>query len=260
MTTIKNKILHIVEHKNIRMIPKWKFLLYSSLGIVGLIFSFLLLLFIVSLILFVLARYGFMYLPLFGFGATLHVLTGVPFVLGVIGLVLVAIIKLLLRHYAFFFRKPLITTLLVIVVSALGIGFIISLTPLHRIMRTYARDHHIDKFRDMYEHSPFGEGDDTRAILRGEVISTTTDSVTISLFNNTLRTVYATTTGDPLPLLHQGDDIVVFGVMSNGRFDVMRVRSAPHLPFEEEWEQKDMRFHKGKEEMKGDEINFINRR
>lgn len=239
MTTVKNKILHIVENNNIRMIPRWKFVLYSSFGIIGLIFSFLLLLFIVSLILFILSRYGFMYLPLFGFGAALHVLTGVPLILGVVGLVLVVFIEILSRHYAFSFRKPLITTLGCIIILSLSIGFIVSLTPLHRTMHAYARAHHIDRFGDMYKRPPLRK-DDARAILRGEVISTTTDSLTLSLFNNESRVVYATATGQSFSSLHTGDDVVIFGVMSNGRFDVMRVRSSPHMPFEE---RERMKFH-----------------
>lgn len=232
MNTIKNKILHIVENKKIQMIPKWKFILYSSLGISGLIFSFLALLFVISLILFLLSKYGFLYLPFFGFGAILHVLTGVPVILICSGIILAFITEVLSRKYTFSFRKPLLISLLVITLPALCIGFLLSISPFHSMMRGYMRNHH-SGLRTIYERPSFNEHVDGRIVLRGDVLATTTSSITLSLFNDAIRTVYATTTGDPLPSFSLGDDIVIFGIENNGRIDVMKVRKSPHMPFEE---------------------------
>ena len=232
MNTLKDTILNIVEHKKIQMIPRWKFILYSSFGIIGFLFSFLSLLFVVSLILFLLLKYGFMYLPFFGVGAILHILTGVPAVLGILGIILAVLTEILGRQYAFSFRKPLLTTLLWIILSALVIGFLVSISPFHNAMRSFAKSHHIDGFRDIYERPTFNEGLDGRVVIRGEVLATTTTSVTLSLFNNVERTVYATTTGDTFPNLVIGDDIVVFGILTNNKIEVMKIRISPEMPFE----------------------------
>ena len=58
MTNLKTKILDTVEKNNIRMIPKWKFVLFSVLGVIGIVFVFLLAVFSFSLVLFVLSKYG----------------------------------------------------------------------------------------------------------------------------------------------------------------------------------------------------------
>lgn len=238
MKTIKNKILTIVESKNIQMIPRWKFVLYSILGITGFIFSFLVLLFISSLILFVLSKYGFMYLPFFGFNAALHVLTGIPLILGVFGLILVVVVELLSRQFLFSFRTPLMTMLLLIIIIALGIGFMVSLTPLHTLMKGYARTHHIDGFMDMYGHPSLDRVGQGVAILRGEIIATSSNSLTLSLFNDEESIVYATTSGMSFDSLQIGEDVVVFGVITNGKFEVMQIRKSPQLPFEERMEKR----------------------
>lgn len=232
MKNIKNKILDIVENKNLEMIPRWKFFLLTSLAVFGLIFSFLLLLFVISLILFILLKYGFMYLPLFGFGAISHMVTGIPVILAASGLLLVVIVELLSKHFAFSFKKPVMTTLLLIIVSAFVIGFAITLTPFHRVMHGYVRNNHMDGFTRMYERTSSEGGRQGMAVLRGEVVSTTTDTLTLSLFGDALSMVYATSAGEQFTSLGIGDDIVVFGIMSNGRFEVLQIREAPLLPFE----------------------------
>lgn len=81
MNNLKTKILETVQKNNIKMIPKWKFVLYSALGVAGVWFTFLVLVFVVSLIFFVLSRYGFLDMPFFGFMQTVHALGAIPFAL-----------------------------------------------------------------------------------------------------------------------------------------------------------------------------------
>ena len=233
MTTIKNTILTIVDSKKIQMIPKWKFVVYSLLGLIGICFSFLLLLFVVSLVMFILARYGFMYLPMFGFQATLHAITGIPIVLCLFGLLLVFIIEVVSRQFSFSFRRPLLVTLCIIIGIALIVGYLVSITPLHMMMRGYAKERHFDRFNSLYERPPREQLETGRAVLRGEVIATTTDSLTLSLFNDVIRTVYATGTRQPFGGVTLGDDIIVFGRIEGGRFLVMKLRPSPEMPFDE---------------------------
>lgn len=233
MTTIKNKILDIVESKKITMIPRWKFVLYSLLALSTLCFSFLLLLFVVSLVMFLFARYGFMYLPMFGFEATLHAITGIPVMLSLFGLLLALLTEVISRQFSFSFRKPLLVTLCSIVGAALVVGYFVSITPLHTMMRGYAKERHFERFNRLYEHPPHDEWHEGRAVLRGEVIATSTGSLTLSLFNSMVRMVYATGTGDSFEKVELGDDVIVFGIIHNDRFEVIKLRSSPEMLFDE---------------------------
>lgn len=227
MTTIKNKILHIVEKNNIRMIPRWQFVLYSVLGILGLFFSFLALVFIASIVVFVLSRYGFMYLPLFGFGATMHLLSSIPIQLGITAIILVFITEILARQYAFAFKKPLIITLLVITGASLIIGFLISLTPMHHTLRNYARMHHMGMMEHMYDRpAPFRDMKGM-TVIRGTVIATSTKEVRIRLFDDTEVTVYATTSQEFMVLPNYGSEVVVFGNTVDGSFVATIIKVLP---------------------------------
>lgn len=228
MTTIKSTILEFVEKNNITMIPRWKIILYSLLGIGGLFFTFLALVFMVSLIVFVLSKYGFIYMPLFGMGALTESLQALPLLLFICTLALICLVEILARRYAFSFRKPVLITLLGVTLIATFIGFLVALSPLHTEVRSYARDHKIGFVLRQYDRP--GPRDAT--MLRGVVIATTSGAVTIQLFNDATTTVYASTTREQIMLPALGDDVIVFGRMVGGTFEAVGIRQAPRLPFE----------------------------
>lgn len=234
MTNLKAKILDTVKNNTITMIPKWKFILYSTLGIVGIIFSFLITVFLFSLILFVLSRHGFMYMPFFGFMATMHTLKAIPLFLLLCTIVLLIIIELISRSYSFSFRQPLAVTLLLLTTFAAIVSFIISQTGIHEYVREYAMNHHIDPMVRMYDRPiPFrpAEGVD---ILRGEVVASSGTSTTLRLFDGAIIVAYATTTGTSTFMIPSiGDDVIVFGNFFGEQFQILDIRKAPfgkHMP------------------------------
>ena len=232
MTNIKTKILESVHKNNVTMIPRWKFVLYSSVGIFGIGFTFLVTVFVLSLILFLLSRYGFMYLPFFGFMATMHALQAIPLVLLICTIVLLVLIEVMSRYYSFSFRRPLAVTLLLLTSGVTIVSFIISETPVHEYIRGYAKDHHMDMFARMYDRPlPF---DETGAhdVLRGEVIASGSTSTTLRLFDGVTVIAYASTTlVRPLAMPDVGDDVVVFGRITGDDFEMVDVLPAPHSPF-----------------------------
>lgn len=232
MTNVKTKILESVHKNNVTMIPRWKFVLYSSIGIFGIGFTFLVAVFVLSLILFLLSRYGFMYLPFFGFMATMHALQAIPLVLLICTIALLVLIEVMSRYYSFSFRRPLAVTLLLLTTGAATISFIISETPVHEYIRGYAKDHHMDMFSRMYDRPlPF---DATRVhdVLRGEVLASSATSTVLRLFNGVTVVAYASTTlTQPIVMPDVGDDVVVFGKITGDDFEMVDVLPAPHSPF-----------------------------
>jgi hypothetical protein len=244
MTHIKNKILKIVQDNNLTMIPKWKFMLYSSFALAVLGFFFLLLIFSMSLILFVLFRYGFMYLPFFGFKATLHAITAIPLLLFGITMVLLGVVEVLTRKYSFSFKRPLSITVLSITLLASLCSFFVSQTSLHDSVYDYARGHHIDFVSRAYDRPfPFNGGEGV-SVLRGIVMATSSSSFVLEMFGGETKTVHATTTYALPPLPEVGTDVVVVGSIVNDVFELHSFREAPRMPFEQKhkrWQRHDFR-------------------
>ena len=135
MTNLKTKILDTVEKNNIRMIPKWKFVLFSVLGVIGIVFVFLLAVFSFSLVLFVLSKYGVMHMPFYGLMTALYALNAIPVLLLLVTIVLLIIIELISQQYSFSFRRPLMVTLLVVTSLAVLVSFAVSQTSMHEYVR-----------------------------------------------------------------------------------------------------------------------------
>lgn len=232
MKNLKTKILDAVEKNNIIMIPKWKFVLYSALGIVGIIFSFLLLVFLFSLMLFVLSRYGFMYMPFFGFMHTLRTLSVVPPVLLVCTILLLVLIEIISRYYSFSFRRPLAVTLLLIVSFATVTSYVISETSMHEYVRGYAKTHRIDMMTRMYDRPVPFKPINGMDVVRGEVVLYSPTTTVLELFDGTRVIAYASTTGTSTFIVPSiGDDVVVLGIFNNSKFMIIDMRQAPPRQF-----------------------------
>lgn len=228
MTHIKQHIEEMVHKSGVKMIPRWKFVLYSSLGIVGLIFTFFALIFITSLILFLLSKYGFLYLPFFGFGAALHGVTAIPGLLVTLGIVLVILVELLARHYSFSFKKPLLVTISVIVLGATLIGYAVSLTSFHEVVRDYARKGHMGGgMMHAYDRPLPFKKEKGMTVVRGVVIATTSTTFSVQAYDEEVTMVFASSTDDKFVFPMIGDDILVFGKVNDGKFEVIGVRARP---------------------------------
>jgi hypothetical protein len=136
-----SEILSKIKQGNIKMRPKWYFILHGSLILIGGVLLGMALLYLGSFILFTLRRTGVLFAPGFGFQGWYIFLISLPWFLIVLSLIFVVILELLVRHYAFAYRRPLLYSLLGILVFVLFGGFIVNQTSLHRdLMRSADRD------------------------------------------------------------------------------------------------------------------------
>lgn len=231
MNTIKTKILDAVQRNTVTMRPKWKFVVYSSLAIAGILVSFLLVIFVLSLILFVLSRYGFMYMPFFGFGHIMRTLSVVSPLLLVCALLLIVLIEILSRRYAFSFRRPLLVTVLSITSVSIVVSFIISETPMHEYVKLYAKDHRISMMEQAYNRPVPFRHINGMDVIRGEVVSSTPTSTILELFNDDQVTVYVSSTTLDFKPLTIGDDVVILGTFEGDHFVFVEARLAKGMHF-----------------------------
>ena len=229
MTNLKTKILDTVEKNNIRMIPKWKFVLYSVLGMIGIVFVFLLAVFSFSLVLFVVSKSGVMHMPLYGLMTALYALNAIPLLLLLVTIVLLIIIELISQQYSFSFRRPLMVTLLVVTSLAVLVSFAVSQTSMHEYVRDYAKSHRMSMMSRAYERPLPFKNIDGMTVVRGVVEEVSASTTVLRLFDGTLLKTFASTTGTGM-MPEVGEDVVMLGSFSGDRFEVQAIRE-PGTPF-----------------------------
>lgn len=232
MNTIKATILDRVKKNSITMIPRWKFVLYSGLGIFGFIFIFLIMVFTFSLIIFLLSQYGILYMRFPDLMGSLRALSMLPIILFVCAAILLFIIEILSRNYTLSFRRPLIVTLLGFTSFTLLVGFFVSESGTHEYMRMYARDHHMGNVMKLYDRPTKFNPKHRPDVVRGEVLALASTSLTVKLFNDQVVTVVLPNKNNASSTpLRVGDDVIVFGKMNAGMFEMTSMRIAPPASF-----------------------------
>jgi hypothetical protein len=132
--SISEQIITAARNGNLKMRPKWQFILRACLWLVGLAAVLLALLYFFSLFLFITRRTGIWLAPIFGFHGILIFLTSLPWLLVLAVLIFVVILEVLVHHYYFAYRMPLLYSALGVLLVVVAGGMVLAGTPLHDIL------------------------------------------------------------------------------------------------------------------------------
>ena len=138
-TSIRGDVMDAIRKGRARMRPRWHFLLLSVLLITGVFIVFLALLYAASLALFFLRDTGAIFAPSFGIRGWFSLLRSLPWLLILLILVFTAVLEVLVRRYAFVYKKPLLASVVGILAFIVLGGFALAQTPLHRRLDLSAR-------------------------------------------------------------------------------------------------------------------------
>lgn len=128
-----------IRKGKVHMRPRWHFFLLSALAATGTLILLLGLFYIASLSVFFLRDNGVLFAPSFGMRGWFSLMRSIPWLLVLLAIPFVVLLEILVRRYAFVYRKPLLVPLLGIVfLVALG-GYVIAQTSFHRQMQFFAR-------------------------------------------------------------------------------------------------------------------------
>lgn len=127
---IKNRILEAIKSGAIEMKPKWRFVLTGILFVVGAILILSTLLLLTSFIFFSVNRSGISFGPAFGPRGIIIFLKYLPWALIGLSIIFVIILEILVRHYSFGYKKPLLFSLVAIILIVITGG--IAAAPLHK--------------------------------------------------------------------------------------------------------------------------------
>ncbi len=220
---IRARVLEKIKRGRVKMRPPWHFTLLAALGTTGGALAALTLLYLVSFIIFTARQSGIWFVPSFGFRGWYALLTSLPWLLVALAVLFAAGLERLVKHYPFAYRRPLLYSVLGIVLLAVAGGFLVSRTPLHSGLMRYAEHHPLPvagRFYRSMRHRRLPH------VHRGRVASFTNMGFVLRDFRgNTVEIVITPRTRLPNGRdFTVNDDIVVFGDRRDGRIQAFGIR------------------------------------
>ncbi len=138
-TSLHQSVMDAIHKGHVRMRPRWHFVLLSVLGVSGVLILLLAALYASSLGVFFLRDSGVWFTPSFGPRGWFDLLHSIPWILVLLTVVFIVVLELLVRRYAFVYKKPLLTSALLILLFVVLGGVGIGVTPFHRTLMISAR-------------------------------------------------------------------------------------------------------------------------
>lgn len=226
---LRSHILDEIKSGRLKMRPKWHFILNNALLITGGVIVLLALLYLVSFVAFVLRQNGVWFAPIFGLRGWFAFLISLPWLLIVLSLIFIIILELLVRHFAFAYHRPLLYSLLGIMLVVLVGGFLVNRTTLHASLAQFSEKHQLPIAGPFYRgfgHERF------RNIHHGLITGTTTNGIVIETERGEILLIDITPhTRLPLGMDFTVSDIVmVFGDRDDDRVEAFGIRRVPPPP------------------------------
>lgn len=212
--TIKENILSTIKSGEIKMRPKWHFVLKTALAILGGAILALTILYLASFIIFFLRQTGLMFVPAFGWQGWYVFFSHLPIFLIILVLAFIVVLELLVRHYAFAYRRPLLYSAIGIFALVLIGSLMMANSRIHGGMLRYAdnnKDTTIGRFYSDYGRPRFTD------VHRGMIVNMMNDGFLMQDRREETMTVIITRR-TRLPFgadFTSGDIVVVFGPLTD---------------------------------------------
>ncbi len=227
---IKEKVLSAIEDGKVLMRPRWHFILKATLAFIGFAFLMVALVYILSFIIFTLRESGAWYVTPFGMRGLRAFLVAVPWLLILISIILIVVLEVLVRRYAFVYRRPLLYSVVAIVGLTFLMGVVVERTPLHPGLMRHADQKRLPIGDRLYE----GYGHRQAPDVHPGVVSKILDSgFEMGTARASVRVVItAATKFTPDNRIGLGERVVVFGPFVNGEiqaYGIHRDRPSGHM-------------------------------
>ncbi len=221
--SLQKIILEKIRSGKAKMRPKWHFVLKAALIVAGLIIVTLALLYLVSFVLFVLRQTGVWFLPAFGLRGIGTFLISLPWLLVLVGIVFIILLEALVRHYSFAYRKPLLYSLLGIIIFVTVASIVVARTSFHEGLFMRARMEKLPVAGQLYRDFGMPKNKDAHI---GTITEITNDGFRIETpRGETLTIIVTSETRFPSGIDFQKDDrVVVLGQRDDGTVKALGIR------------------------------------
>lgn len=192
------------------MVPKWHFILRSILWAMATIILALLAVYGLSFILFAMRETGLVFAPLFGWSGIMLLVVSSPWILIGAVLTFMLVLYILVSRYSFSYQKPLVYSMIGLVLLVIGLSSLIQTTTFHHRAGEFMSRHDVPGlallYRGIDEHP-------TREITRGTVSKLTESDFVLTTKEGTQYTVRLTerTRFPQNTKLTNGNTVYVFG-------------------------------------------------
>lgn len=222
--SIKNAVLRQIKSGKAAMRPKWHFVLKTILVSTGILIASFALLYLVSFIYFYLRQSGILFVPSFGPHGFGVFLLSLPWLLILVSIVFFITLEVLVKRYAFTYRKPLLYSLVgIIVFVAIG-SFVLAHTHLHQGLFRHAEEGRLPIVGGLYRGYGMQKMEGVHA---GMVSKITTDGfIMTNRRGDELKVVITAETKFPQNMdLQEEDKVVVLGERDGDTIVAVGVRT-----------------------------------
>lgn len=221
--SLEGAILSRIKNGEAKMKPRWHFALKTAFSLCAIIILVFSILYLASFVLFVLRQTGTIFLPSFGFRGFGLLLVSLPKLIISAVIIFVILLEILVRHYSFTYRKPLLYSVLGIVVLVFLGGYIFHKTGVHSRLFMIAEDMRMPFVRPLYRGYINGGPPE----VHPGVIVSITDTLILLRDRSGREFEVMITPETRLPFgfdFEEGDEIMVFGESSTGTVRALGIR------------------------------------
>lgn len=205
-------ILEAIQTGELRIRPRWHFILKGTLMGIGVLLAFLLGLYLISLMVFAVRQTGAEFIPSFGAQGWLRFVIALPWLLIVFSILFIILVEILVRRYSFAYQRPLLYSAASIMVIVIGGGFLVASTSLPAMLRGPL-------------YSTFVERE--LSDLHAGIVETTIDQGFI-LHDRGGRSIRVVITPETRRVYHSeffdGDNVLVFGDLGTSTVQAFGIR------------------------------------
>jgi len=228
--SLKAKVLAAIEGGKVTMRPKWHFLLKTALAIAGVVFLTLTLVYLVSFVVFAMRQNGSWYVTCFGSRGLRAFLTAMPWLLIFVAAAIFAILEVLVRRFSFSYRRPLLYSIIGILIFVSLSSLLVAHTRLHPGLLRHAQERRLP-FGGAFYRGYGMKG--ARDVEPGFVVRLMDEGFEMDTYRGAHVPVLVTPSTEFIPdgRVMVGDHVIVFGPTDEGRIHAFGVRVVPPPPF-----------------------------
>ena len=221
--SIQETILKKIERGETTMKSKSYFVIRAILLLAGVVIVALALFFFMSFILFTLRQTGLLLVPIFGFQGIRIVMASFPWIFLLLILISIILLELLIKKYTFAYRRPLVYSLVAIMLFTSIGGFVVAQTSFHDEFYKRAQNNHLPFMGPLYHSFGLERLDD---VHRGIITVITENGFQMeNLHGEILTIIIFDETRFPLGTnFKEGDSILVLGRQDNGTIQAFGIR------------------------------------
>lgn len=151
--TIRENVLSKIGAGSVSMRPRWHFAVQTTLVLSGIAIAVLAILYCLSFVLFIFRQNGVLLAPAFGFRGVASFLFSTPWLIVALSIIFMGALEVLVRQFSFSYQKPLLYSIVGVLLFSLLGSFTIAQTSFHGKAGEFVQARDVPGLRSLYKDS-----------------------------------------------------------------------------------------------------------